>query len=93
MNEETLFPAYMPRQEEQRLSDQVALVRADGHSRAVLLYGSGGVGKTSLIRAMAQAHRADESTIWLEPVDVDDPEYWLLVQPRKEDCQPVGPEG
>lgn len=79
MNEETLFPAYMSRQEEeQRLVDEVALVRADGNSRAVLLYGPGGVGKTSLVRAMAQAHRADESTIWLDPIDADDPEYWLL---------------
>ncbi len=30
------------------------------------------------MRQLAQASAADPMTVWLEPVDVDDPEYWLL---------------
>ena len=78
MDEETLFPSYVTRGEEQQIRQQEALVREDRSSRAVLLYGPGGVGKTRLVRQLAQASVADPMTVWLEPVDVDDPEYWLL---------------
>jgi chloramphenicol 3-O-phosphotransferase len=71
------YPAYIPRAEEARIREQLAAVHSDGRSRAVLLYGSGGVGKTSLVRQMAEASTGQES-IWLDPIDVDDPESWLL---------------
>jgi hypothetical protein len=87
MEQKRIFPEYVPRKEEQDIRDDVALVQADGRSRAVLLYGKGGSGKTSLVRALAESEKADNMaepekaenmTAWLDPVDVDDPEYWLL---------------
>lgn len=72
------FPGYVRRPvEEQRIFDQVERVRT-GTSRAVLLYGEGGIGKTQLVRALSDGSNNGESTIWIEPIDVDDPEYWLL---------------
>jgi tetratricopeptide (TPR) repeat protein len=44
----------------------------------VLLYGPGGVGKTQLVRQLAQAGAADPKTVWIDPIDIDDSEYWLL---------------
>lgn len=78
MNEDILFPSYVPRQEEQEIRDQLSQVQRDGKSRAVLLYGPGGVGKTRLVREMTRPTRSDDLVAWLDPVDVDDPEYWLL---------------
>lgn len=68
---------YIPRAEEQGIRRQLSVVQADRHSRGVLLYGSGGVGKTSLVRQMARDN-TDDSTIWLDPIDVDDTVCWLL---------------
>src|SRR5690349_1670691 len=78
MDDGVLFPKYIPRAEEQQISDEATRVSADRHSRVVLVYGPGGIGKTSLIRQLAQSRAADEAMIWLNPIDVDDPEYWLL---------------
>jgi tetratricopeptide (TPR) repeat protein len=78
MSEEALFPDYVPRDEERDIVQEVERVGRDGLSRAVLLYGPGGVGKTSLVRRLATAHANDPETVWLEPVDIDDSEYWLL---------------
>jgi hypothetical protein len=85
MNEEELFPDYIVREEEQQLIlGEVAQVRQDRLSRAVLLYGRGGVGKTSLVRGLAkangsdQANGSDEATVWVKPVDIDDSVYWLV---------------
>lgn len=68
---------YISRAEEDDIGRELDAVRADHTSRAVLLYGDGGVGKTSLVRHMADM-RVDDGTVWLQPVDVDDPEIWLL---------------
>ena len=72
-----LFPKYIPRDEESKILTVVARVLETGRSEAVLLYGPGGVGKTRLIRALAQ-RKAAEPVTWLEPIDLDDPDHWLL---------------
>jgi tetratricopeptide (TPR) repeat protein len=77
MTADNLYPGYIARGEEDAIREELNLVQADCTSRAVLLYGPGGVGKTSLVRGMARAGPEDR-VIWLEPVDVDDPEFWLL---------------
>lgn len=70
---------YIRRREEVAIREQADLVRGDGRSRAVLLYGAGGVGKTRLVRALTSEHgSAYGGTIWVHPIDVDDSEYWLL---------------
>jgi tetratricopeptide (TPR) repeat protein len=92
MDEERLFPKYVPRQEEQEIRDDVARVRADRQSRALLLYGEGGSGKTWLVRALAESEKASNMTAWLDPVDVDDPEYWLLSNLEQEVAEQLDPQ-
>jgi tetratricopeptide (TPR) repeat protein len=71
-------PFYIPRSEEQsQIIAAAATVRATGKSRAILLYGPGGTGKTRLVRQLA-AITDDPKTRWLAPVDVDDSQHWLL---------------
>lgn len=70
---------YIRRREEAIIRKQAELVRGDGVSRAVLLYGAGGVGKTRLVRALASEYDSGQGgIIWVQPIDVDDSEYWLL---------------
>jgi tetratricopeptide (TPR) repeat protein len=78
MTDDPLFPAYIHRDEEAQIEQQIAAVAQDGKTRAVLLYGPGGIGKTSLVRELAKAGQDRESVIWIDPVDIDDSEYWLL---------------
>lgn len=78
MNEDTLFPHYIHRSEEDRIRQLADQVRVDRASRAVLLYGPGGVGKTCMVRELARQDEAAGSTIWVGPIDIDDSEYWLL---------------
>ncbi len=69
---------YVPRPDQQRrIADEAAMVRASGRSRAVLLYGDGGTGKTRLVRQLPKLAR-DPNVVWLDPVDVDDSQHWLL---------------
>jgi DNA polymerase III delta prime subunit len=68
---------YVPRVEEDDIRRELSKVRESGASRVLLLYGPGGIGKTSLVRQLAEKN-ADAETVWLEPIDVDDPECWLL---------------
>lgn len=77
MNPDSPFPRSIEREEEQQIRDVLAEVKADGRSRALLLVGDGGVGKTSLVRRMAETSE-DPTTDWLYPIDVDDSHYWLL---------------
>jgi ABC-type cobalamin/Fe3+-siderophores transport system ATPase subunit len=78
MDNGDLFPGHVQRHEEEQIRQEATRVREDRESRAVLLYGPGGVGKTSLVRQLARAGAADGTTIWVDPIDVDDSEYWLL---------------
>jgi GTPase SAR1 family protein len=75
-----IFPQYVAREaEEAAILELADAVRNDRQSRVVLLYGDGGAGKTALIRHLAAASREQESVFrWVEPIDLDDPEYWVL---------------
>ena len=92
MNEDALFPPYISRPEEEQIRGQVAIVREQGTSRVVLLYGEGGVGKTYLVREMARAAAGDATSTWLEPIDVDDSEYWLLSNLEREIARHLDPD-
>jgi len=70
---------YIARREEAVIRDQVEKVRSDRTTRALLIYGPGGAGKTVLVKEMAQqAGAAGGDVVWVPPIDVDDSEYWLL---------------
>lgn len=83
---------YVPRREEAAIREQVDKVRADGRGRAVLLYGSGGVGKTTLVQTLAGTGGSGD-VVWVPPIDVDDSEYWLLSNLETTVAQAVDPEG
>ncbi|HEY3907964.1 MAG TPA: AAA family ATPase [Streptosporangiaceae bacterium] len=78
MTEVSMYPSYVERGEEDQISQAAAQVRQDGQSRAILLYGTGGVGKTWLVRHLVEANSANAETVWVRPIDMDDSEYWLL---------------
>ncbi|HEY1571807.1 MAG TPA: tetratricopeptide repeat protein [Pseudonocardiaceae bacterium] len=84
---------YVPRVEERQILAQVERVRADGRSRAVLLYGKGGVGKTRMVRALAGRDGVDPATRWIRPIDVDDSNFWLLENLQKAVANGLDPEG
>lgn len=92
MVEDVLFPRYIHRDEEEQIEQQIARVVADRESRAVLLYGPGGIGKTSLVRELAEASDGSDSVIWVKPVDVDDSEYWLLSNLERKVAQQLDPD-
>jgi hypothetical protein len=77
MNGRPTAAFYLPRREEEGIRRQLEAVQRDQVSRVVLLYGEGGIGKTRLVRNMA-SRRADDRTVWVPPIDVDDPIIWLL---------------
>jgi hypothetical protein len=91
VSEQSLFPAYIERDEERQILREVALVGEKGRGRAVLLYGSGGVGKTSLVRRLAESN-TDPATVWVAPVDIDDSEYWLLSNLEQHVADSLDPE-
>ncbi len=82
---------YIRRVEEDDIRRELQAVQADRHSRAVLLYGAGGVGKTSLVRQMSRED-SDDDTVWLEPIDVDDPRCWLLSDLERRVADRLDPE-
>lgn len=88
-----MLPGYIPREREQReIQDTAAQVRDDHQSRVVLLYGPGGVGKTMLVRRLVEAGAVDATIAWLPPIDVDDPEYWLLPNLERTVAEELDPE-
>ena len=93
MDPESLRPSYVSRGEEERIRAEALLVRETGQSRALLVYGPGGVGKTSLVRSLADARQQEPGFAWLEPVDVDDPEYWLLATLENSVASQLDPDG
>jgi tetratricopeptide (TPR) repeat protein len=93
MSDNDLFPEYITRHEEQLLRTELAKVAEEGNSRAVLLYGPGGVGKTSLVRHLAETSKSDDSVAWLDPIDVDDPDFWLLSNLERNVVNQLDPDG
>jgi tetratricopeptide (TPR) repeat protein len=93
MSEDSLFPEYIARAEEQQILEESAKVRADGQSRVVLLYGPGGIGKTSMVRRLARACASDPETLWVDPVDIDDSDYWLLSNLEQHVAERLDPDG
>src|SRR5579872_1016268 len=92
MNAEPARPRYIARAEEQSISAVLAQVHADGDSRAVLLRGHGGIGKTSIVRHMAEVS-SDADTDWVRPFDADDPEIWLLSNLERRIVRQIDPLG
>ena len=92
MNSKPTGPRYIGRAEERDINAVLTQVREDGGSRAVLLRGPGGIGKTSIVRHMA-AFSSDPATDWVRPIDADDPEVWLLSNLERRIVRQVDPEG
>jgi tetratricopeptide (TPR) repeat protein len=84
---------HIPRKEEQQVRDELDLVRDRGRSRTVLLYGQGGVGKTQLLRELVRTGDDDAATVWVDPIDVDDSEYWLLSNLERKVVEQLDPGG
>jgi hypothetical protein len=87
---------YVHRRQEADILAQIARVREDGKTRAVLLYGAGGVGKTRLVRALpdvlGRGESAERGTVWVKPIDVDDSMYWLLSNLEREVAETLDPQ-
>lgn len=92
MNGEPAGPRYIGRDEERDIGAVLSQVRADGESRAVLLRGPGGIGKTSIVRHMAAVSN-DVGTHWVRPIDTDDPEVWLLSNLERRIVRQIDPAG
>jgi tetratricopeptide (TPR) repeat protein len=86
------LPGYVSRVEEGQILEESAKVRRDGNSRAVLLYGPGGVGKTQLVRHLAKVGATGPQEIWVDPVDIDDPQFWLLSNLERHVAQRLDPD-
>jgi hypothetical protein len=92
MDPGNFHPGYVRRDEEEVIRAEAARVRETGQSRALFIYGPGGIGKTSLVRSLAQNHREEPGIAWLEPIDVDDPEYWLLATLERKVTSQLDPD-
>ena len=86
--------AYVPRREEETtILRHVEDVRASRRSRALLLHGPGGAGKTMLVRHLAaQAGPDGDDVVWVPPIDVDDSQFWLLSNLETEVANQLGRE-
>lgn len=85
-------PRYVERSEEQdRIMAEIAKVRETEQSRAVLLYGRGGTGKTRLVRQLPAIDH-DPKVVWLDPIDVDDSHHWLMSNLERRIADQLDPE-
>jgi tetratricopeptide (TPR) repeat protein len=88
------LPGYISRvAEERQILQESAGVRRDGQSRVVLLYGPGGVGKTQLVRHLREERQSEPTEIWVDPIDIDDPEFWLLSNLERHVAEQLDPAG
>ena len=92
MSDNILFPGYIRREEEQEILKAAEDVNGDQKTRALILYGPGGIGKTSIVRQLARSRPSDTSTIWINPIDVDDTDYWLLSNLERRIVEQLDPE-
>jgi tetratricopeptide (TPR) repeat protein len=96
MQPHPIHDEYVHRRQEEDIATLVERVRADGTSRAALLYGGGGVGKTRMVRALAEEPGAGRAggadTVWVDPIDVDDSVYWLLSNLEREVARALDPD-
>ena len=83
---------YIPRHVEGRVLHYVDEVLRDGSTKAVLLYGAGGVGKTRMLRDLARREVGSPAVRWVEPIDVDDPEYWVLENLQRRIARVLDPD-
>jgi tetratricopeptide (TPR) repeat protein len=95
MDNDVRFPAYIPRDEEKLIRELANRVRETRESRAVLLYGAGGSGKSRMLTQLARARTApdEQMAIWLDPIDIDDSEYWLLSNLERHVAGALDPQG
>lgn len=93
MSDNVLFPGHIRREEEQQILKAAEDVNADRKTRALVLYGPGGIGKTSMVRELARSRITDKSAIWIDPIDVDDTDYWLLSNLERRIVGQLDPEG
>ena len=85
---------YVGRSQEGLIRAEAEAVREDSRSRAVLVYGTGGVGKTTLVQHLVREGQGDEAPIiWVPRIDVDDSEYWLLSNLETAIAHAVDPGG
>jgi tetratricopeptide (TPR) repeat protein len=84
---------YIRRAEEAQIIDESDRVRRDRSSRVVLLYGPGGVGKTRLVRYLRESNQDDPEVVWVPPIDIDDPEFWLLSNLERHVAGRLDPSG
>ncbi len=93
MTDDRPFSTDIHRAQESEVRAAAARVATEGQSRALLLYGPGGVGKTRMVRNLAHAGVSDPAVVWLDPIDVDDPEYWLLSNLEQAIALQLEPDG
>ena len=92
MSDNIQFPGHIRREEEQEILRAAEDISTDHKTRALLLYGPGGIGKTSIVRELAGSRATDTSTVWIEPIDVDDTDYWLLSNLERRIVDQLDPE-
>ena len=64
MSEDTLFPPYIARPEEEQIRQRLAQVRRKARAGWSCCT-AGGIGKTYLVREMARAGAHDEAAAWV----------------------------
>ena len=93
MTDRLVFPEYVSRSEESLILESAShVVHGSGDARVVLLYGPGGSGKTQLVRHLAGRSSSTSHLRWVEPIDMDDPEFWLLANLEKRIAAALDPE-